>query len=164
MSYVIAAPELLVGASADLGGIGQAVKEATAAAAAATTGILPAAQDEVSVAITRVVGSYGQDFQALCAQAALFHSQFTRLLSAGGSAYASAEAASASPLAALVDAGQSLSAFSPVKALTGRPLFGNGADGAAGTAPGVAGGRGGDGGWIVGNGGGGGAGGAGAPA
>jgi len=94
-SYLIAAPEALASASADLSAIGEAIKEATAAAAPSTTGIVPAAFDEVSAAITRLFGSYGQEFQALSAQSGLFHSSFVQLLSSGGAAYAAAEAANA---------------------------------------------------------------------
>jgi hypothetical protein len=55
-------------------------------------------------------------------------------LSGAGASYAAAEAANASPLQA---AAQDLAAFSPVKDLTGRPLFGNGdADTANGHAGG----------------------------
>ena len=39
-----------------------------------------------------------------------------------------AEAANASPLQALLQGGQELAFFSPVKDLVGRPLFGNGAN------------------------------------
>lgn len=52
MSQLIATPEVLAGASAELSEIGQTIREATATAATGATGILPAAQDEVSAAIT----------------------------------------------------------------------------------------------------------------
>ena len=67
-SFVIAAPEVLASASADLSGIGEAIREATAGAASSTTGIVPSALDEVSAAISHLFGSYGQEFQALSAQ------------------------------------------------------------------------------------------------
>jgi PE family len=142
-SFLNIAPEALASASSDLGGIGEAIREATAAAAPSTTGIAPAALDEVSAAIARLFGGYGQQFQSLSAQSGLFHGQFVQLLSSGGSAYAGAEAANASPLSGLLG-GSPLSgllgqaqgtAFTgPVQLLTGRPLFGNGANGAAGPA------------------------------
>src|SRR6516225_793514 len=147
-SLLIPAPEALADASSDLAGSGAAIREAPAAAAPSTTGIMPAAFDEVSAAITRLFGSYGQEFQALSAQSALFHGQFVQLLSSGGSAYAAAEVANVAatamgavpatavqdPLTALVDFAQPFGIFSPVKAITGRSLFANGAAGAAGTA------------------------------
>src|SRR6516165_12649192 len=54
MSYVIAAPEIMTSAATDLATIGSALTAANAAAAAPTTGILAAAQDEVSAAIAAV--------------------------------------------------------------------------------------------------------------
>src|ERR1700761_5932300 len=96
-SFLIAAPEVLASASSDLSGIGEAIREATAAAGPSTTGIAAPALDEVSTAITKLFGTYGQEFQALSAQTAQFHAQFTQLLSSGGTAYAAAEAAGASP-------------------------------------------------------------------
>nr|WP_148286626.1 PE family protein [Mycobacterium canetti] len=48
MSFVIAAPGVLSAAVSDLTGIGSALSAANAAAAAQTTGVLAAAEDEVS--------------------------------------------------------------------------------------------------------------------
>ena len=152
-SFLIAAPEALASASADLSGIGEAIRSATSAAAPSTTSVVAAAQDEISAAISKLFGGYGQEFQALSAQSGLFHSQFVKLLSSGGSAYVGAEAANASPLATVMQDAQALAVFSPVKDITGRPLFGMGANGVAGTGQ-----AGGAGGWIVGNGGNGGSG------
>ncbi len=81
--FLVAAPEALVTASADLSGIGEAIRAATAAAAPSTTGILAAAEDEVSAAIAAVFSSHGQAFQALSAQAAAFHDQFVQALTRG---------------------------------------------------------------------------------
>ena len=97
-SHLNAAPEALASASAGLSGVGEAIKEATSVAAPSTTSIVPAAADEVSAAITRLFGTYGQQFQALSAQTAAFHARFVQLLSSGGAAYAAAEAANADPL------------------------------------------------------------------
>ena len=47
-SYLIAAPEALATASADLSGIGEAIKQATAGAAPSTTRIMPAAADRIT--------------------------------------------------------------------------------------------------------------------
>ena len=63
-SFVSAAPEALAGASADLSGIGEAIREATSAAAPSTMGIVPAALDEVSAAIAALFGAHGQAYQA----------------------------------------------------------------------------------------------------
>src|SRR5580693_6155325 len=133
-SFLNIAPEALASASADLSGIGEAIRDATSAAAPSTTGIVPPALDEVSGAITRLFGSYGQQFQSLSAQSGLFHSQFVQMLSSARGAYTGAEAANVSPLSGLLGQAQGSAFPGPVALLTGRPLIGNGANGAAGTA------------------------------
>jgi hypothetical protein len=72
MSYVIAAPEVMAAAASDLTGIGSTLGAAHTAAAAQTTGILAAAEDEVSKAIAALFSAHGQGFHALGAQAAAF--------------------------------------------------------------------------------------------
>ena len=99
-SYVIAAPEALAAASSNLTGLGSSIQAANAAAAGSTTQLAVAAQDEVSAAISALFGNFGQEYQALSAQTALFHDQFVQALNGGGLAYAAAEAINASPLAA----------------------------------------------------------------
>jgi hypothetical protein len=104
-SYLVAAPEALATASADLSGVGEAIREATSAAAQSTTGIVPPALDEVSAAVSKLFGSYGQEFQALSAQAGLFHSSFLQSLTGGGNAYAAAESSAQSALASITTVG-----------------------------------------------------------
>jgi PE family len=106
MSFVVATPDLVQSAAQDLAGIRSSLAEAAASAAGPTTGIATAAQDEVSVAIASMFGNFGQEFQALTAQAQAFHQQFVSLMNAGAGAYASAEAATAAQLG-----GGSLGAF-----------------------------------------------------
>ena len=93
MSFVIAAPEFVTAAASDLTSLGSTISSATAAAATQTTGVLAAAEDEVSAAIAAVFSAHGQGFQALSVQAAAFHEQFVQALTAGAGSYASAEAA-----------------------------------------------------------------------
>ena len=93
MSYVIAAPELMTAAAADVAGIGSTLNVANAIAVATTTRILAATQDGVSAAIAELFSGHAQAYQALSAQAAAFHEQFVQALTAGAGAYASAEAA-----------------------------------------------------------------------
>ncbi|OBK52133.1 PE family protein [Mycobacterium kubicae] len=93
MAFVVAAPELLQGAAQDLAGIQSSLAEASAAVSAPTTGVVAAAQDEVSQAIATLFGNHGRQFQALSAQAQAFHQQFVGLVNAGANAYATAEAA-----------------------------------------------------------------------
>ena len=83
MSYVIAAPEMMTSAATDLAGLGSMLSEAHAVAAVPTTGILAAAEDEVSAAIASLFSGHAQAFQALGAQAAAFHDQFVQALTAG---------------------------------------------------------------------------------
>ena len=82
-TYLITAPEALTAASADLSGIGEAIRKATAAWAPPTTGVAAAAADEVSGAIARLFGNYAETFQALEAQAEVFEQQFLQALNAG---------------------------------------------------------------------------------
>ena len=100
MSYLVAAPEFLASAATDLSNIGSRLSAANAAAAVPTTGVLAAAEDEVSAAIAAVFSAHGQGFQALGAQAAAFHDQFVQALTAGAGSYVSAEAANAYAAAA----------------------------------------------------------------
>jgi len=95
MGQVIATPEVLASAAANVDEIGSAINAANAAAAGRTTGLAAAAQDEVSAAIARFFGEYGDEYQAVLRQASAFQSDFTRALTAAGTAYAEAEAANA---------------------------------------------------------------------
>ena len=67
MSFVIAVPEFLGAAATDLAGIGTTLSAANAAAAVPTTGIMAAAQDEVSAAVAALFSGHGQGYQALSA-------------------------------------------------------------------------------------------------
>ncbi|MEK1290553.1 PE family protein, partial [Mycobacterium ulcerans] len=148
MTALTAVPEIVVHAATELRDIGSSVNTANAMATTQTTTIVAAAQDEVSAAIAALFSVHGQTYQQLSAQAITFHEQFVRALSSAGGAYAAAEAANTGPLQQLLEA-----INSPVQALTGRPLIGNGANGAPGTGA-----NGGDGGWLLGDGGAGGSG------
>src|ERR1700741_3066638 len=155
MSSLIAVPELITTAATDLGNIGLRLNAAHAAAATQTTGMLAAAEDEVSAAVAAVFSAHGQGFQALSAQAAAFHEQFVQTLTAGAGSYVSAEAANVAAFGA--NPAQTIQQDllgvinAPSLALTGRPLIGNGANGAPltganGQAGGLLGGNGGNGG------------------
>lgn len=95
MSFVVTAPEVVTTAAENLAGIGSTLGEATAAAAAPTTGIAAAASDEVSAAISQVFGTYGREFHAAAAEAAAFHDEFVSLLNGGAAAYLSTDIANA---------------------------------------------------------------------
>ena len=129
-TFLIAATDVLAAASADLSGIGEAVRDAGASAAPATTGIAPAAADEVSAAITRLFGNYAADFQALSARTAAFHTGFVQTLVHSASAYAATEAAS-NPLLQTLEVDLLGVINAPSYALFGRPLITPGAPGTA---------------------------------
>ncbi|BBX98767.1 PE-PPE domain-containing protein [Mycobacterium lacus] len=123
MPDVIAVPELLAAAAADVDGIGSAISAASAAAAGPTAGVLAAAADEVSAAAAALFSAYADDCQAVLKQAAAFHGEFTEALAAAGAAYAQAEAANAAAVSGALNA--------PIQALLG--LGGTGPSGVVGT-------------------------------
>src|SRR6516162_5996588 len=100
MSLMVAVPHVLGTAATDLASIGSTISSANAAAATPTTGVVAAAEDEVSAAIAAVFSAHGQGFQALGARAAAFHEQFVQALTGGANAYVSAEAANVAAFAA----------------------------------------------------------------
>ncbi len=74
------------------------------AAAAATTGVLPAAADEVSAAIAALFSQHAAGYQQLSAQARVFHDLFVQSLNAGAGTYAAAEVNVVQNLASAVPA------------------------------------------------------------
>ncbi len=101
MSYVIAAPEMLAAAAADLATIDSSLSAAHTAAAAPTVALVPAAADEVSASIAHLFSQHAQDYQAVAGKAAAFHEQFIQHLNASTRSYASTEAANTSSLRSL---------------------------------------------------------------
>lgn len=98
MSYLVAGPDLMAVAAANLERVGTALTEATAAAAAPTAAVAPAGADEVSRAVAALFSRVGQVHQALSAGAAALHGEFVQTLTAAADAYAGAEAAVAATL------------------------------------------------------------------
>src|SRR5262249_5317583 len=88
MAFLIAAPGAVMSAAAEVATIGSTLNAANAAAAARTTNLLAAAEDDVSMAIAALFDSHAQAYQALSAQASAFHAQFLQALTAGASSYA----------------------------------------------------------------------------
>lgn len=133
MSLLVVAPELVESAAADLEGIRSALHSAHAAATASTTGLAAAGADEISAAVASLFSGYGQEFQALGAQASVFHQQFVQALNSGAGSYLASEVANAAPLQSVQhDLLGVINA--PTQALLGRQLIGDGADGTA-TSP-----------------------------
>jgi PE family len=95
MTFVTTQPEMLTSAAGQLQGVGTAVAAQNAAAAAPTTGVIPAAADEVSALTAAQFANHAQMYQAVSAQAAAMHEMFVRILSASAGSYATTEAANA---------------------------------------------------------------------
>ena len=131
MSLVSVSPEGVAQAAGSLGSLGSVLDEANAAAALSTMAVQAPGVDEISVAITNILGIHAQQYQAAGAQAAEFHSQFINLLNSSAGAYAATEAANVQR--ALTDV-----AGAPGQTLPGRPLLEAGATGAAAASVSVA--------------------------
>ena len=130
MSYVFTAPDALAAAATDVDGIASALSAANAAAAGRTSGVLAAAEDEVSQAIAQLFGAYGQEYQQVLQQAAAFHGEFTQALGAASTAYSQAEAANVSFLnAGVSNAAAAINA--PMQSLLGAAGTGGPASSAA---------------------------------
>ena len=146
MSFVVAIPELVQGAAQDLAGLQTSLAEAAEAIAGPTTGVLPAAADEVSAAISTMFGNFGQQFQFISAQAQAFHAQFVSLMNSGIGAYIGTEFANAEQaVSGLINgggatAGATAAAGSQGSLLGG--LFGGGGGGLGGAVSALTGGAG----------------------
>jgi hypothetical protein len=125
VSFVNVAAETVASSAGDLDGIRSALSAANAAAAPPTTGIAPPAMDQVSAAITAVLGTHALEYQTVSAEVADFHAQFVGALNSGASQYLSTEAANAEQ--SLLNA-----VNSPAQALLGHSLMGTGTAGAVG--------------------------------
>ena len=95
MSFVTTQPEFLGTAAISLQGIGSSMTAGNAAAAGPTTGVVPAAADEVSALTAAQFAAHAQMYQAVSAQAAAIHELFVSTLATSGGSYAATEAANA---------------------------------------------------------------------
>lgn len=95
MSFVTTQPETMAATAGDLQGVGSMMAAGSAAAAAPTTGVVPAAADEVSAMLAARFAAQANLYQAMAAQAAAIHEQFVTTLNAGAATYAATEAANA---------------------------------------------------------------------
>jgi PE family len=95
MTFVTTQPDMLTSAAGQLQGVGTAIAAQNAAIAAPTTGVVPAAADEVSALTAAQFAAHAQTYQAVSAQAAAMHEMFVRILSASAGSYATTEAANA---------------------------------------------------------------------
>ena len=95
MSFVTTQPGLLTEAAGNLTGIGSAMDAENSAAAAATTGVIPAAADEVSALTAAQFAAHAQMYQVISAQAAAIHDMLLSTLRISAGSYAATEAANA---------------------------------------------------------------------
>lgn len=95
MAFVTTQPEALAAAAATLQGIGSAMSAQNAAAATPTTGVVPAAADEVSTLTAAQFAAHAQMYQAVSAQATAIHEMFCNTLGISAGSYAATEAANA---------------------------------------------------------------------
>jgi PE family len=95
MSFVTTQPEMMAFSAAGLQGIGSAMAAGNMAAAAPTTGVVPAAADQVSALTAAQFAAHAQMYQAIGAQATAIHELFVNTLGTSACSYAAAEAANA---------------------------------------------------------------------
>jgi hypothetical protein len=96
---VLAQPQAMAAAAADVADVGSVISDASAAAAGPTTGVLDAAADEVSAATASLFNSYAREYQSLVKRAGHFHEGFARLLASAGNSYAETDAVASETLA-----------------------------------------------------------------
>jgi hypothetical protein len=95
MSFVTTQPEMLAAAAGELQSIGSAVAAGNSAAAAPTTGVVPAAADEVSALTAAQFAAHGALYQAVSAQATAINELFVSTLATSAGSYAATEVANA---------------------------------------------------------------------
>jgi PE family len=96
MTFVTTQPEIMTAAAGQLTGLGTELNAQNAAAMVPTTGVTPAAADEVSALTAAQFASHAAVYQAVSAHAAAVHELFVSALSASAGSYAATEAANAS--------------------------------------------------------------------
>jgi PE family len=95
MSFVNVHPDTLAGAASQLGAIGASMNAQNAAAAGATTGVVPAAADEVSAVIAAQFSMYAHMYRSVSAQGAVVLETLVKTMAASADLYAVTEAANA---------------------------------------------------------------------
>ena len=95
MSFVSIVPEIMSAAADNLHSIGSRIQAQNTAALGPTTGLVPAASDEVSALTAMQFAGHAHAYQTVSAQAAAIHQMFVTMLAAGARSYATTEAANA---------------------------------------------------------------------
>ncbi|KZS72756.1 PE family protein [Mycobacterium kansasii] len=108
MSFLTTQPDELAAAAGKLQTIGAVMDAENVAAAVPTTGVIPAAADEVSMLQASMFTAYGSLYQQISAEAAAMYDMLVNTLGVSAGTYAAAEAANssaaASPLSDLLGA------------------------------------------------------------
>src|ERR1700759_2694951 len=92
MSFGTTQPEALDYAAGKLEGIGTSLAAQNVSAAASTTGVAPAAADEVSALPGTQFHSYGNLYQQVSSEARAVNKAFVQMLGLSGDSYGSTEA------------------------------------------------------------------------
>ena len=95
MSFVTTMSEAMTATAGGLEAVGSAVDTGNAAAAAPTTGVIPAAADAVSALTAVQFATHAQMYQAISAQATAIHEMFVNTLGTSAASYVATEAANA---------------------------------------------------------------------
>ncbi|OBI19010.1 PE family protein [Mycobacterium sp. E2327] len=93
MSFVTTRPEALTAAAGQLAAIGSAMTASNSAVAQSTTGVVPAAADEVSALTAAAFTAHGVLYKEIGAQAVAMHQLFVATLETAAGSYAATEAA-----------------------------------------------------------------------
>ncbi|MCV7197018.1 PPE family protein, SVP subgroup [Mycobacterium angelicum] len=99
MSFLSTQPEELAAAAGKLDTVGAAMDAQNVAAAAPTTGVIPAAADEVSALQASLFTAYGSLYQQVSAEAAAAYQMFVNTLQISAGTYADTEAANSAAAA-----------------------------------------------------------------
>jgi hypothetical protein len=95
MSFVTTQPEALTAAAGQLTAIGSVMTSSNSTVAEPTTGLAPAATDEISTLTAAAFATHGVLYQEVSAQAVAIHQLFVSTLQASAGSYAATEAANA---------------------------------------------------------------------
>jgi hypothetical protein len=125
MSFVTTQPEALAYAAGKLQTLGSALASESAAAAPPTTGVIPAAADEVSALQAAIFEAYGSLYQSVNAQATAIHELFVHTLGASAGSYAATESANSGTTASPFSGGISGLLSSAANAAAADPPGGN---------------------------------------
>ncbi|VAZ74248.1 PE family protein PE13 [Mycobacterium kansasii] len=99
MSFLTTQPDELAAAAGKLQTIGATMEAENVAAAVPTTGVIPAAADEVSMLQASMFTAYGSLYQQISAEAAAMYEMLVNTLGVSAGTYAAAEAANSSAAA-----------------------------------------------------------------